>query len=103
MSLRELLHDKALAEYRQFINYLMTRSPEEIIRASYKKAMYDDILMIFAQDNVLSEKQIAALLSLDNPLNECYYEWIDTDCSHMEMLTDTIRNCAEWQMKRTDK
>ncbi len=88
-NLRSLLWEKAAKEQSDYIEKLKQLPPEKIISNAYEKVLRDDILMTF-EDDYLSDEQIAELLKLDNPLAACYYEWMETDYSHMEMLRDTI-------------
>ena len=96
--LRELLYQKASKEQDDYVEHLKTLSPQEIIDKAYEKVMRDDILMTLENDymsDFLSDKQVKELLKLDYPLSACYEEWMDTDCSHMEMLRDTIDTFAQ--------
>ncbi|MBR3996195.1 MAG: DUF3848 domain-containing protein [Clostridia bacterium] len=97
-NLRDLLYQKASKEQETYIEHLKTLPPEQIIDRSYEKVMRDDILMTFENDYMseyLSEKEVKALLKLDYPLSACYDAWMDNDCSHMEMLRDTIEDYAK--------
>ena len=88
---RELLYRKAAQEQEHFIENLKSQPPEKIIEAAYKKVMRDDILILLEPENeTLSHEQAKALLKLDYPLSACYNEWLDNDCSYMDMLRDTI-------------
>lgn len=106
-SLRDILYHRALKEQNDYLDHLKTLSPEQIIDKAYEKVMRDDILMTF-EDDYLSDKQVAELLKLKYPLSVCYDEWMDTDCSHMEMLRDTIdsytkRLVDEKEQKKNNK
>ena len=93
-NLRGLLWEKAAKEQSDYIEKLKQLSPDEIISCCYEKVMRDDILLSF-EDSYLSDRQIKALLKLDYPLDYCYNEWLGNDCSHMEMLRDTIDKAAQ--------
>ena len=97
-NLRNLLYEKAVKEQSEFVEYLKKLSPEQIIEKSYEKALRDDILMTF-EDDYLSDEQIAELIKLEKPLAACYDEWLDVDCSHMEMLRDTIADFTNQLVK----
>ena len=97
--LRDLLYEKMYKEQEQFIEKLKHSTPEEIISASYEKVMRDDILMTFENEDFLDNKQIKELLKLDYPLSACYNEWMDNDCSHMDMLRDTVEDFAKRLVK----
>lgn len=96
--LRDLLYKKVSKEQDDYVEHLKTLSPQKIIDKAYEKVMRDDILMTLENDymsDFLSDKQVKELLKLDYPLSACYEEWMDTDCSHMEMLRDTIDTFAQ--------
>ena len=100
--LRQKLWEKAAKEQSDFIEHLKTLSSEEIIDSAYEKVMRDDILMTF-EDDYLSDKQVAELVKLDYPLDACYKEWLDTDCSHMDMLRDTIDTYSKELIEKNKK
>ncbi len=100
--LRDLLYKKMYKEQEQFIEKLKLSTPEEIISSSYEKVMRDDILMAVGDNNCLNDKQMKELLKIDYPLSACYNEWMDTDCSHMEMLQDTISDFADELIKENE-
>ncbi|MBO4898624.1 MAG: DUF3848 domain-containing protein [Clostridia bacterium] len=92
-NLRGLLYEKAIKEQSDFIEYLKTLPPEQIISHAYEKALRDDILMTFECD-YLTDEQIMELVKLDKPLAACYKEWLNADCSYMDMLRETIERYA---------
>ena len=94
MTLQDTLYDKAKAEQNSYIAELKQMPPEKIIEVSYEKVMRDDILMIF-EEHSLSDAQAKELLKFKNPLAECYDRWLKADCSHMDMLHDTISDFAD--------
>ena len=70
--------------------------------AAYEKVMRDDILMIFENEE-MEPKQVKALLKLKEPLADCYARWLHTDCSHMEMLRDTVEDLANDLVKLSEQ
>ena len=101
--LRVCLYKRMAAEQERFVEQLKYKPPEDIIEAAYEKVMRDDILMTFEDDNFLSDKQIKELLGFDYPLSACYYEWMDSDCSHMDMLRDTISDFTDELIKKREQ
>lgn len=92
----DLLYKKVKAEYDKFIEDLRKLPTENIIEASYKKVIRDDIVMSFeGEDIYLNKEQIIALLKCEYPLYECYEAWMDTDYSYMDMLRDAISGGAD--------
>lgn len=47
----------------------------------------------------MSDSEAKALLKKDYPLDSLYHEWLDNDCSHMDMLRETISDCAKKEIK----
>lgn len=100
--LRDLLYEKMYKEQEQFIEKLKLSTPEEIISSAYEKVMRDDILMTFENEDFLDNKHIKELLKLDYPLSACYNEWMDNDCSHMDMIRDTVEDFAKRLVKENE-
>lgn len=96
------LYEKAHREQQEFIAELKKLTPEKIIEQAYEKTMRDDILMIFENDS-LSPEQVKELLKLEYPLATCYHTWLKNDCSHMEMLYDTISDLGSKLVKENMK
>ncbi len=72
----------------------------KIINSSYEIVMKEDIICLFeCCDDLLTDKQCAALLKFKNPLDVLYDAWQENDCSHMDMLRDTITERAEEAVK----
>ena len=100
--LREQLYEKASKEQSDFIENLKHQPPEKIIEQAYELVMHEDILMTF-EDDYLTDKQIKELLKFDYPLSVCYDRWLKVDCSHMEMLRDTVSDFADSLIKEQDE
>ena len=94
MDIQTRLYEKAKAEQDAYISDLLKKSPQKIMDAAYEKTLRDDILMIFESED-LPDKQVRQLLKLKNPLAECYDKWLKADCSHMDMLRDTIEDFGD--------
>ena len=43
------------------------------------------------------------MLKLKEPLADCYARWLHTDCSHMEMLRDTVEDLANDLVKLSER
>lgn len=83
------LYERASAEYAGFIENLRRKTPKEIIDAAYEITLKEDILCLLESHN-MSKKEINILLTLENPLESIYNEWMDNDHSHMEALQQTM-------------
>lgn len=91
--LMELLYEKMLAEYEQFIGNLYQMDTTEIIKSSYEKVFKEDILMCISEMDLPLE-QAKALLKVQYPLDECYNAWLKSDYSYMPDLRDCIEDNA---------
>lgn len=96
--LRSRLYEKVYNEQQEFIADLKKSTPEKIIEQAYELVIREDILMTF-EDDYLSSEQIKELLKLNTPLALCYDEWLHNDCSHMEMLRDSITDFSSELVK----
>ena len=95
------LYEKARAEQDRYIDDLLKKPPQEIVDSAYEKVVREDILVIFESED-LPDKQVKELLKLKYPLAECYDKWLKADCSHMDMLRDTIEDFGESLVKNAE-
>ena len=93
-----LLLERMQHENEDYHDSLLSQPPKEIIDSAYEMAMKNDIVLSVENDS-LSPPQIDALLTLEYPLDAIYHEWLDTDASYMEMLSDSMKNLIEDQIK----
>lgn len=94
----KLLYGKLAQEHDDFIDNLKTKTPEQIIEASYEKVIKEDLLSIFEYTD-FSQTEAKALYKLDKPLDALYQEWLHNDMSYMDMLRDTVDNRIESAVK----
>ena len=87
--LNEMLCERVDAEHEQYRAWLLTLTPEEILKHSYDYAMREDI--VCALDYLeLSEKQYKALLKSKTPLADIFKDFSDRETDHMDNIRDTI-------------
>ena len=92
------LFEKMNAEQGKFRDWLLTQSPEEILRNTYQYTVKEDILFSF--DSLeLTDEQAAALLSSPAPLDDVYKEFLKRETGYM----DVIRDCVEERAKEVIK
>ncbi len=96
--LMDALYAKMEREQEAFVAELEASTPKNALDNAYEKVIRDDLLMCM-ETIELSKSQIMALLTLENPLASIYAEWLDNDCSHMDMLRDTIEDSANIHAK----
>ena len=78
----ERLANKVEAEWKAFLDNMKKESPAVLIEAAYEISTKDNIQTYITEEKLeLTEKQINALLSRDNILEELYEEW-----NHNEFL-----------------
>ncbi|GHV08325.1 hypothetical protein FACS1894217_10590 [Clostridia bacterium] len=99
MTPNEQLYDKLSAEFDAYVAGLKKLPPEKIIDSAYEKVFKEDILMSF-ESSYYGDAECAALLALDSPLDELYRNWLDTDVSYMDDLSDTISGFIVREMER---
>ncbi|WP_416325182.1 DUF3848 domain-containing protein [[Eubacterium] hominis] len=100
--LNEMLNDKVQNEYNTFIEKLKGLSPVEIIEHSYEKVFKEDLAMALSEKS-LSSDEAKAMLSLKYPLDALYQEWMKTDISYMDMLSDIVDYKVESAVKEMKK
>lgn len=93
-----LLYERASAEYRAYLDDLLTKDPQTIIDNAYQVVMKADILLLL-EDHNMELPEIDVLLMLESPLDTIYQEWLDADTSHMDMLRDTMDSFIEDEKK----
>lgn len=100
-TLNQQLYDKMQGEYNDFIEDLKKKTPDEIIGFSYEKVFKEDILMCFEYaEATLTANEANALLKQKKPLEFLYNAWLDYDCSYMDMLRDSNKDCASNEAAR---
>lgn len=90
------LYERAKAEYTGFIENLKRKTPKEIIEAAYEISTKEDILCLLETHSV-DKKDINILLTLEKPLDSIYTEWLDKDCSQMDMLREAMDDLIDVQ------
>ena len=72
----EKLANKVEAEWKAFLEDMKKESPAVLIESAYEISTKDNIQTYITEENLdLSEKQINALLSSPNTLNDLYDDW----------------------------
>ena len=98
--LEDALYNKAAKEQQEYKGTLRKMQPDEIMNNAYRLIIQEDILMTFEDPKYLSDRELRALIKLDNVLESCYNDWLKNDLSHMEDLRATVsgyaNSCAEY-------
>ena len=78
--------------------------PNNAIESAYEIVYKQDILYCFEDDDLnLSYKEKKHLMSKKRPLEFIYQEWLATDCTHMQMIRDCIKDSTEHDLELTQK
>ena len=94
----DILWERLSKENEAFQEHLMSKPPKEIIKNAYDIATREEILMLF-EENTLTSRQIDTLLCFEEPLTAIYYEWLDTDDSHMDNLRDSMEELISGEVE----
>lgn len=77
---------------------MLGKSPQEIFDEAYQIAIKNDIAECVFNTNH-SPQAVKALLKSPNLLQEIYDEWLETDYSHMEDLSQTVADFKDYMVK----
>lgn len=97
-SLNQRLSDKVQQELSSFREEMLGKPPQEIFDAAYQIAIKNDIAECISNTNY-SPQAAKALLKSPNLLQEIYDEWLETDYSHMEDLSQTVTDFKDYMVK----
>lgn len=98
--LRQKLYDRVSEELEAFKAELLDKSPQDIIENAYAIVIREDIVSEIECGGQYSDEQYKALLRLKYPLDTLYNEWMDTDCSQMEMIREVIYDFSKEEAER---
>ncbi len=102
--LNQKVWEKMQAELDSFIAELKTKPPDELIKSAYELIYKQDILQSFDFDfdgnYPLTDEQAKALLSMKNPLDYLYQEWLDYDDSVLDTLRQSNDFAIDKQIER---
>jgi len=96
MNYNDRVYEKLSAEYDQFIDSMKQMPFDKLITHAYEKVFKEEILTCFECGSMnLTPKEAKALLAKKEPLDYLYKNWLDTDCSYLDMLRDSIDSGVE--------
>ena len=97
-NLNQRLTDKVQQELSAYREEMLEKPPQEIFDAAYQITIKSDIADCISNTNY-SPQAAKALLKSQNLLQEIYDEWLETDCSHMEDLSQTVTDFKDYMVK----
>ena len=87
------LYMKMFSEQEQYKDWLLTLSPEEILKHAYEYTVREDILIKLEYDDI-SDAQAKALLKCESPLQEVFQKFEHLETDHMDTILECIENRA---------
>lgn len=92
------LQNKMSAEMDKFEEWLLKKSPKEILEHTFEHTAKSDIVLLM--ENVdLSDGQLQALLSSPAPLEDVYKTFRDMDTGLMDAIQTCLENRADALLK----
>lgn len=98
----EQLYERMFAEQEKYREWLLTQSPEEVLKHSYEYAMREDILIVF-EGSEIDEKHARVLLDKGVTLDDLYNDFIDVETDHMQDIRDTVGSRADRIIRESEK
>jgi len=96
--LAERVFDRVTLSYEDYLDEVKKLPVDKIIEAAYKIVIFSDIqTSLDPCTSNFDTTQLRAIASFADPLWSIYEEWQDRDVSHMDDLTDTIKDAADRQ------
>lgn len=93
--LKEKLNYKLVKEFEEYKQDLLKNyTPKEIIAQSYEITFREQIVD-FISCEILSRREIKALLNKDNALNILYDRWYNCESNIWELLEDNVRESVD--------
>lgn len=105
MRIRNKLYKKMTSEYNFFINNLKTLPSDKVIDKAYEKVIKEELLIPFYPEYEYYDiKKIKALNSCEEPLEELYQNWMDSDVGINSVLEDSILDTLqELEIEKQEK
>jgi hypothetical protein len=85
-------------EHKEYLEHIEQLSPKEIISKAYEICYREEFISII-EGSILSDETIEVLLNIPHIIDVLYDEWLKTDGSVCDMLTDVIINFVEEELK----
>lgn len=92
--LNTALYRKMFDEQERFKEELRNASPHEIMLNAYEFVIREDILL-YLEENYLSDRQARALLKSEHPLSDLFNAWENRESKHMEEIGETVEGHAD--------
>ena len=88
------LINRICKEHEEYLEHIKQLPPEEIIGKAYEICYREEFINII-ENSILSAETVKVLLNTPHVIDVLYDEWLKTDGSICDMLTDVIINFVE--------
>ena len=90
---RQLLYDRAKAEFDTRMDELLNLPPKEILDHAYEKVYKEEFLLLLEDET--SDWDVDLLLTYAQPLDVLYTEWLENDYNQTDNLRQTILDAVK--------
>ena len=87
------IYEKLFAEQQEYKGWLLTQSPEDILKHAYEYTIRDDIVLAMEYLD-LTDEQAKALIDSEKPLESIFNAFENIEGNHMDDVRDCIENKA---------
>ena len=98
MDYNEELYCKMQNELNEYKQYLLSKTPEEILREADEYYIKRDIVLCLEYMD-LEEEEAKALLELEHPLEKVFLDVVDMETEYMYEVRENIRDSARKILK----
>ena len=98
MDYNEELYCKMQNELNEYKQYLLSRTPKEILREADEYYIKQDIVLCLEYMD-LEEEEAKALLEIEHPLQKVFLDWLDRETEYMYEVRENIRDSARKILK----
>jgi len=96
MEIRNNLYEKLEKEFKDFIEELKQKEPQEIIDNAYQITIKKELVsMFYPESEQYDIDEIKALNKTKEPLEELYQGWMDSDAGINSALEDSVYETLE--------
>lgn len=96
------LYKQMFAEQEKYRDWLLSQSPEEVLKHTYEYTVREDILTSLECHN-LTDGQAKALLKSPSPLADVFKEFENRETGYMDQVWDVVKDRADEVLKREQK
>jgi len=86
------LYEKLQREYQRYIEELKKLPVEKIIEKSYETTCKEEFVEMFTSEYRYNDREIMALMKINNTLEYLYQDWLKSDGGLHEPLEESIEN-----------